>query len=101
MKDISKKVKPLQDRVLIKEDTDSKEKKTSSGIIIPVTVSEDKGGKQGQVIAVGPGRYEDGRLIPLTVKVGDKVLFQWGDLIKMGDEEYYLVKESEIMAVIN
>ncbi len=101
MKDISKKIKPLQDRVLIKEDDESKEKKTSSGIIIPVTVNEDKGSKKGAVVALGAGHYEDGKLIPISLKVGDQVLFQWGDKIKIEDSEYYLVKESEILAVIN
>jgi len=99
-KDISKKVSPLGDRVLIKEDTESKEKRTASGIIIPVTVNEDKGGKRGEVVAVGPGKSEDGKIVPLTVKVGDSVLFQWGDKIKIEDEEYYIVRESEILAVL-
>ncbi len=101
MKDISKKIKPLQDRVLIKEDDESKEKKTSSGIIIPITVNEDKGSKKGSIVAVGPGHYEQGKLIPIGLKVGDEVLFQWGDKIKIEDQEYYLVKENEILAVIN
>ena len=101
MKDISKKIKPLQDRVLIKEDDESKEKKTSSGIIIPITVNEDKGSKKGQIVAMGPGHYEEGKLIPINLKLGDQVLFQWGDKIKVEDQEYYLVKESEILAVIN
>lgn len=100
MKEISKKIRPLQDRVLIKEDTSNKEKKTSSGIIIPVTVNEDKGSKRGEVVAVGAGRYEDGKIVPVTVKVGDKILFQWGDKIKVGEEEYFIVKESEILAII-
>lgn len=100
MKDISKKIKPLQDRVLIKEDLESKEKKTSAGIIIPLTASEGKEGKRGFVVAVGPGRTEEGKLIPLSVKVGDKVLFQWGDKISVEGEEYYIVRESEILAVI-
>jgi chaperonin GroES len=98
--DISKKIKPLHDRVLIREAVDSREKKTSSGIIIPVTVNDDKPSKQGEVIAVGPGRTEDGALIAPTVKPGDKVLFGWGDKVKVGDDEYYLVRESEIYAVI-
>src|SRR3989344_1103060 len=99
-KDISKNIKPLGDRVLIKESMDNKEKKTSTGIIIPVTVNEDKGSKKGEVVAVGEGNYEDGKLMPMTVKVGDEVLFQWGDRIKVDDEEYYIVKESEILAII-
>ena len=100
MKDITKKIKPLHDRVLIREDESSAEKKTSSGIIIPVTVNEDKGSKRGEVVAVGTGRIEEGKLIPVSVKVGDEVLFQWGDKIKVGDTEYYIVKESEILAII-
>lgn len=100
MKDITKKIKPLQDRILIKEDGESKEKKTSSGIIIPITVNEDKGSKRGEVVAVGQGRTEDGKIIPVGVKVGEKVLFQWGDKIKIGEEEYYIVRESEVLAII-
>ena len=97
---IASKIKPLADRVLIKEDTESKEKKTSSGIIIPVTVNEDKGSKRGEVVAVGPGRVEDGELVKPSVKEGDVVLFQWGDKMRVGEEDYYLVRESEILAVI-
>lgn len=100
MKDISKKIQPLQDRVLIREHADVTEKKTSSGIIIPVTVNEEKNGKRGEVVTVGPGRIEEGKKIPLTVKVGDKVIFQWGDKVSVDGEEYYLVRESEILAVI-
>lgn len=98
--DISKKIKPLGDRVLIKEDTNSKEKKTASGIIIPITVNEDKGSKKGKVIAIGEGKYENGKLIPISVKGGDEVLFQWGDKVIIEGEEYYLVKESELLAII-
>ncbi len=98
--DLSKKIRPLADRVIIREADDSKEKKTSSGIIIPVTVADDKGSKRGEVVAVGPGRIEDGALVALSVKAGDKVLFQWGDKVKIGDEEYFIVRESEILAII-
>ncbi len=100
MKDINKKIIPLQDRVLIKEDGESKEKKTSSGIIIPGLVSDDKGSKRGEVVAVGEGRIEDGVVIKPRVKTGDRVLFQWGDKIKLENEEYFIVKESEILAII-
>ncbi len=93
-------LEPLQDRVLIKEDIDTKERKTSFGIIIPVTANEDKSNKKGEVVAVGPGRVEEGKLIPVSLKVGSNVIFQWGDKVKIGDEEYYLVRESEILAVI-
>lgn len=94
------KIKPLADRVLIKEDNESKEQKTASGIIIPISAQEDKGGKRGKVVAVGAGRIEEGKVIQVSVKVGDNVLFQWGDKIKVDDEEYYIVKESEILAII-
>lgn len=97
---ISSKIRPLHDRVLIREDTEHNEKKTSSGIIIPVTVNDDKGSKRGEVMAVGPGRTEDGKLIKPSVSVGDIVLFQWGDKVKIDDDEYYLVRESEILAVV-
>lgn len=100
MKDISKKIKPLADRVVIREDGESREKKTSSGIIIPVGVNEDKAGKRGVVVAVGPGRIEDGKKVEVSVKAGDKVLFQWGDKVEIEGEGFYVVRESEILAVI-
>lgn len=93
-------ITPLADRVLIKENTTNKENKTASGIIIPITVNEDKGSKSGEVVAVGTGRFDDGVLIPMSVKVGDDVLFQWGDKIQVEGVEYYVVKESEILAII-
>ncbi len=98
--DISKKVKPLADRILIKEIKPNSEKKTASGIIIPGTVNEDKESKKGEIIAIGNGRYEDGKLIPISVKIGEQVIFQWGDKIIVEGEEFYLVKESELLAII-
>ncbi|MEK7574632.1 MAG: co-chaperone GroES [Patescibacteria group bacterium] len=95
------KVLPLADRVLIKElSQKDAERVSASGIIIPVTVSEDKGAKKGEVVAVGPGKYDDGVLVPMTVKVGDTVLFQWGDMIKVDGEEYHMVNESNVLAII-
>lgn len=93
-------IEPLADRVLIQEE-DVKQSKTDSGIYIPDTVKEDRGSKRGKVIAVGKGRYDDGVLIAPQVKVGDRVLFQWGDQIKFDDKEYFIVRESEIIAIIN
>ena len=72
------KVRPLGDRVLVRELKQGGEKSVS-GIIIPETVGEDRGAKKGEVVAVGAGKYDDGVLVPMNVKVGDKVLFQWGD----------------------
>jgi chaperonin GroES len=100
-KNSSGRIVPLADRVLLKElKEEETETKTKSGIIIPVTVGEDKGSKRGRVIAVGKGRYDDGKLIPPEVSVGDIVLFGWGDKIKMDGEEYFVVRENEITAIL-
>ncbi len=93
------KLRPLHDRVLIKR-TDSEEK-TAGGIIIPDTAKEKP--MEGEVVAVGSGaRNEAGQLVALDVKVGDKVLFgKWnGTEVKVGGEELLMMKENEIMAVI-
>ncbi|MDO8552743.1 MAG: co-chaperone GroES [bacterium] len=102
--DITKKIiQPLADRVLVKR-VDSDDKKSPAGIIIPDTAQKEKS-KIGLVVAVGPGRYGDeGDLIPMTIKVGSKVVFNsgWDNEVDMGedDEEFFLVKESDILAVI-
>jgi|SRR3989344_2263569 len=94
-------ITPLGDRVLIREEKpEEKETKTKSGIIIPVTVGEDKGAKRGVVIAVGSGRHEDGKWIPMNLKGGETVLFQWGDKIVIDSEEYFLVRENEVLAIV-
>jgi len=100
-KSVSKKteIKPLHDRVLIKEIEDITVK-TESGIYLPETVDQDKGSKKGKVVAVGNGRYEHGSLIPMSVKVGDTIMFIWGDKVKIDNEDYYLVREGEISAII-
>lgn len=101
VKGVDKGIRPLSDRVLIKEQSvKAGETTTKSGIIIPVSTHEDKSTKRGTVIAVGPGKYESGTHVPMSLQIGDTVLFQWGDQIKVDGEEYYLVRESEIMAVI-
>ncbi len=92
---------PLGDRILIEEETETRENKTASGIIIPVTVNEDKGSKRGKVVAVGVGRYEDGVLVKVSVEVGNEVLFQWGDKVKVDGEEFYIVRENEVLAILN
>jgi chaperonin GroES len=93
------KVRPLGDRVLVRE-LKKEGEKSVSGIIIPETVSEDRGAKKGEVVAVGPGKFEDGKMSPMSVKVDDKVLFQWGDKLTIDGEEYEMVAESSILAVI-
>jgi len=89
----------LGERILVKVQN-NKENKTASGIIIPVTVGDDKDGKSGVVVATGPGIYQDGKLIPLTVKKGDTIFFQWADKVSIEGEDYYIVKESEILAIV-
>jgi chaperonin GroES len=94
-------ITPLGDRVLIKpEINDGKEKKSAAGIIIPVGADEDKVDR-GTVIALGEGRVDSkGDLVPMNVKVGNKVLFQWGDKVKIDGEEYFVVSETSILAII-
>ncbi len=95
-------ISPLGDRVLIKEVKEKESQgRTDSGIYLPETAKEDRGAKKGEVVAVGSGRYEDGKLIPPTVKVGDRVLFQWGDSFSYKGEDYVVVRESEIIAIIS
>lgn len=94
-------VRPLGDKVLIQEIEGKDEtRKTDSGLYIPATVKEDRETKKGKVIAVGEGRFEDGKRIPVEVKQGQTVIFSWGDKIKVDGVEYYIVRESEISAVI-
>jgi len=90
---------PLGDRVLVK--LLPREEKTISGIIIPDTVSGDRSdNRRGTVIAVGEGKYDDGKLVPMHLSEGDEVLFQWGEKIEFDGEEYYVVSESNILAII-
>ena len=95
------KVKPLGDRVLLQEiDATDSHTTTAAGIIIPETVDSDKGSKKGKVVAVGEGRYEDGKIVPVKVSSGQMVLFQWGEKLKIDGTEYYIVRESELLAII-
>jgi chaperonin GroES len=91
--------RPLHDRVLVKRVKE--EEKTKGGIIIPDTAQEKP--QEGEVIGVGPGaRDEDGERIPLDVKVGDRILFgKWsGTEVKIDGEELLIMKESDIMGII-
>lgn len=95
-------LRPLGDKVLIRPlRNEELGTRSPSGIIIPETVDRDKADR-GEVVAVGPGRWdEDGeKKIPVSVEVGDKVIFQWGDKIEYQGVEYYLVSESNISAII-
>ena len=93
---------PIGDRVVVKPDASDGEVVTASGIIIPDTVNKEKS-EQGTVIAVGKGRMtDDGKVLPMSVKVGDKILFsKYGpDEVSVNDEEYFILSESSILAII-
>ena len=93
------KLRPLQDRVLIRR-VDA-ETKTAGGIFIPDNVQEKP--VEGEIVAVGPGsRGDDGKLVPMDVKPGDRVLFgKWsGTEVKLDGEELMIMKESDIMGVL-
>ncbi len=94
-------VRPLGDRVLVEPAT-NEGGMTKSGIIIPETVTKERP-EQGLVVAAGPGRLTDqGKVLPLKVKVGQKILFsKYGpDEIKIKDKEYFIISESNILAII-
>ena len=93
------KFRPLHDRVVVRRI--EADEKTKGGIIIPDTVKEKP--SEGEIIAVGPGgRDENGKLIPMGVKAGDRVLFgKWsGNEVKLDGEDLLIMKESDIMGVI-
>jgi len=93
------KIKPLADRVVVKRIEEEEEKK--GGIIIPDTAKERP--QKGKVVAVGPGRLNDkGERMPMEVKEGNVVLFSKyaGTEVKVGDEEYLVMREDEILAIL-
>lgn len=97
------KVRPLADKVLIRIETEKEgEKMNSFGIIIPDTVDKEKP-EHGIVVAIGEGKMtDDGKILKMRVKVGDKVMFsKYGfDEVKVDGEEYLLVSESNVLAII-
>lgn len=92
-------IQPLSDRVVVKPV--SQEEVSAGGIIIPDTVKKERA-ERGTVVATGPGRYEDGAIVPMTVKKGDEVIFEqtYRDPIEVDGEEYYIFSESSILAII-
>jgi chaperonin GroES len=92
-------IKPLGDRVVLK--VVEAEERTASGIVLPDTAKEKP--QQGKILAVGPGKYgEDGKLVPMTVKEGDTVLFAKyaGTEIKYEGEELLILRESDLLAIV-
>lgn len=96
---MSSKIRPLSDRVVV--EPRETETQTPGGIFIPDTADKDKP-IQGTIIAVGTGRYVEGKMLPLQVKVGDKVLFgkYAGTNIKLDAQEYLVMREEDIMGVL-
>lgn len=92
------KLRPLEDRVVVKPI--EAEEKTKSGIVLPDTAKEKP--QQGEVIAVGPGRYEDGNRVPMEVKVGDIVIYSkyGGTEVKIEGEEFVILTSRDILAVV-
>ena len=91
---------PLADRVLVEPLIETKTK-TASGIYIPETIHKERP-ETGRVVAVGPGRVDGGKLVPVKVKVGETVLFsKYGfEEVTFGGKEYYILKEEAILAII-
>jgi len=91
-------IKPLGDRIVIK--VLEKEEKTAGGIVLPDTAKEKP--QKGEVLAVGSGELVDGKRVPLEVKVGDKIIFSKyaGTEVKIDNEEYLILRQSDVLAII-
>jgi chaperonin GroES len=91
-------LKPLEDRIVVK--ASEEESTTASGIVIPDTAKERP--QEGKVIAVGPGRFEEGNRIPMDVNAGDKVIYSkyGGTEVKVEGEEYLILSARDVLAVL-
>ena len=92
-------LKPLEDRIVVRPSEE--EETTTSGIVIPDTAKEKP--QEGTVVAVGPGRFEDGNRVPLDVSVGDKVIYSkyGGTEVKVEGEEYLILSARDVLAVLS
>ena len=91
-------LEPLDDRIVVKPGEE--EETTVSGIVIPDTAKEKP--QEGEVVAVGPGRFEDGTRVPMDVKVGDRVLYSkyGGTEVKVEGEEYLVLSARDVLAIV-
>ena len=91
-------IKPLEDRILVK--TLEAEQTTASGLVIPDTAKEKP--QEGEVLAVGPGRFEDGQRLPLDIQVGDKVVYSkyGGTEVKYDGQEYLILSARDVLAIV-
>ena len=97
-------IKMLNDRVLVQANASEGERRTSGGILIPATAQMSKRLAWAEVVAVGPGKMtEDGKRIPPEVKEGDRVLYgkYSGTDVKVGDDDYLILRESDVLAIIS
>jgi chaperonin GroES len=92
-------LKPLEDRIVVKPGEE--EEKTVSGIVIPDTAKEKP--QEGSVVAVGPGRFEEGQRVPLDVAVGDTVIYSkyGGTEVKVEGEDYLILSARDVLAVVS
>jgi chaperonin GroES len=92
-------LKPLGDRIIV--EVLEEEETTVSGIVLPDTAKEKP--QRGTVLAVGPGRYEDGKLVPLDVATGDEIIYSkyGGTEVKVGLDEYLILRESDVLAKVD
>jgi chaperonin GroES len=96
--DAAVKVQPLADRVVVKATEETEQMR--GGLYIPDTAKEKP--QQGEIVAVGPGRYEEGQRVPMELKVGDKVLYgkYSGTEVTVDAEQYLILRESDVLAVV-
>jgi chaperonin GroES len=92
-------LQPLEDRIVVKPSEG--EEMTASGLVIPDTAKEKP--QEGEVVAVGPGRFEDGQRVPLDVKVGDKVIYSkyGGTEVKVAGDEVLILSARDVLAIVN
>ena len=92
-------LQPLEDRIVVKPSEG--EEMTASGLVIPDTAKEKP--QEGEVLAVGPGRFEDGSRVPLDVKVGDKVIYSkyGGTEVKLSGDELLILSARDVLAIVN
>ena len=92
-------LEPLEDRIVVKP-LEEETQKTPSGIIIPDTAKEKP--QEGEVVAVGPGRFEDGARVPMDVKAGDRVIYSkyGGTEVKVQGEDYLILTARDVLAII-
>ena len=95
----STKVTPLSDRVVVRAMEETEQMR--GGLFIPDTAKEKP--QQGEIVAVGPGKYEDGKLVPMSCKVGDKVLYgkYSGTEVTIDNEPLLILREADVLAVVN